>query len=470
MLAPLALACILTAACGAGLESEPAADWWSVSQGSPEELRGTVWANPGTSHWLKWREDGSYAVYHRLGEDCFADTGVVPEYALARPVGEALETAYYDYRNWPQLLQLSQRFERRKELPPVCLKLPRVWEFGELYELVVRAFDQHYAFFAERGVDWSARRKLFEERGRGVSSGDELFSVLEEMLGDFGDGHLNLRLGERSFNAGRPKLRQRLAEHWQRSPRENTESEFVASWHRGVLASVGDLIDGGALRTGAAGALEWGSLGEVGYVRVVRFGGFTEEALSRPEQYAAFEEALKTMKSELESAQAFVVDVALNGGGSDAAALLATSFFADERRPAIAYEEAGSPRRTVFVEPVGKEERPVLLLTSEVTASAAECFAVMMRSLPHVVHVGGTTRGGLSSLLPKPLPEGLLVTLSYQRVLDPSGRSFEGVGVIPDVEVELFPNEDLRGTLAKTLAAMASDPSEWIARAATTPR
>lgn len=459
-----ALACTPPAQEQAG--SGEAEDEWSVlAELVPEALRSTVWENPGTAHWLRWFEDGSYTVHHVLGDDCFPDTGVVPELTLARRSGDELETAYYDYRPWPQLMQLTPRFEKRPQLPQACLEPPRDWSLAELYDLVVRAFDEHYAFFDERQIDWPALEARYRERGRGAASEDELFGVFEEMFGDFGDGHLNVRWGERSFNAGRPELRRRLAEHWRRSPRETTESEFVSSWHRGVLASALEVLDEGSLRSGAAGALEWGTVGATGYVRVNRFGGFTEEPLPRSEQYAAFAQTLETMKRDLEPVEYFIVDVALNGGGSDAAALLVTSYFADSRRPVIAYQEADSPRRTLFVEPAAAERRPVLLLTSEVTASAAESFVVMMRSLPHVVQVGGTTRGGLSSLLPKPLPRDLLVTLSYQRVLDPEGRLFEGVGVAPSVAVELFPDEDLYGTFAATLTSMAEDPERWISRA-----
>ena len=104
--------------------------------------------------------------------------------------------------------------------------------------------------------------------------------------------------------------------------------------------------------------------------------------------------------------------------------------------------------------------RPVVLLTSEITASAAEVFVLMMRALPHVTHAGERTRGILSGLLPKPLPGGYMVTLSHQTVRDAEGRLFEATGVPPGVEIVLFPEgreatgladaiRDLAGRLAQ---------------------
>jgi carboxyl-terminal processing protease len=153
-----------------------------------------------------------------------------------------------------------------------------------------------------------------------------------------------------------------------------------------------------------------------------------------------------------------IVDVALNGGGSDAAAQIVASFFADERRPVLRYEAADAPSQEIFVSPRGGGEgRKVLLLTSEVTASAAESFVLIMRAFPHVTHVGGRTRGGLSSLLPKPFPNGFRVTLAYQRVLDAEGVLYEGIGIPPDRELQLFPDGNIDGGFALVLAQLAGE-------------
>lgn len=50
--------------------------------------------------------------------------------------------------------------------------------------------------------------------------------------------------------------------------------------------------------------------------------------------------------------------------------------------------------------------RPVFVLTSDVTVSAAGTLLLSLRALPNVTHLGATTRGALSDVLTKPLLNG----------------------------------------------------------------
>jgi hypothetical protein len=404
----------------------------------------------------------SAEVFHRLGDFCIRDNGVVPSYSLYRFGGtrDELLLHYFDYRDRPELLQAPLVFRRSAAIPDACRTeaVDGRTDPATLFELITQTFDRFYAFFGERGVNWESTKRRYAARGQALSSDEQLFEVLAEMLGPLGDGHVNLTWSDRSFNAGRPRLRARLRDAWEASESELSEGAFVSAWHRGVLESVYGVLDPGSLRSGAASAIEWGTIGDtVGYVRINRFSDFTEASQPRPAQYDSLVAALSEVQSDLASASMIIVDVALNGGGSDAAAQIVASYFADKRRPVLRYEAADAPSQEIFVSPRGGgERRRVLLLTSEVTASAAESFVLMMRAFPHVTHVGGRTRGGLSSLLPKPFPNGFRVTLSYQRVLDADGILYEGAGIPPDRQLQLFPDGNIDGGLALALTQLAA--------------
>ena len=438
-----------------------APEWHRFNAGDigDHRLQG-VWENPATGHVASFRQD-SIEVFHVLGDFCIRDTGVVPEYSLYRfgSSRDELWLHYYDYRERPELLQAPLVFRRMPVLPDACQSdtLNRQFDPGQVFEVIVRAFDRFYAFFEERGVDWAVVKQHYAVRAEAVSSEGQLFKLLEEMLAPLGDGHVNLTWSDRSFNAGRPALRARLRDAWAESDSDLSESAFVSAWHRGVLESVYEVLDPGSLRSGAADALEWGTIGDtLGYLRINRLSRFTESDEPRPVQYDALDAALAAMRVDLASTSAIIVDVAMNGGGSDAAAQIVASYFADRRRPVLRYEAKGAPPQEIIVSPrAAGERRPVLLLTSEVTASAAEVFVLMMRAFPHVTQVGGRTRGDLSSLLPKPFPNGFRVTLSYQRVLDADGTLFEGVGIPPERPLELFPDGDLSGGFAAALSTLA---------------
>jgi len=89
--------------------------------------------------------------------------------------------------------------------------------------------------------------------------------------------------------------------------------------------------------------------------------------------------------------------------------------------------------------------KPVYLLTSELTASAAEVFTLRMRELPHVVQVGETTQGVFSDSTEKGLPNGWILAMSTETYRDPAGRNYEGAGLAPAI-----PYRVIGGDLATT--------------------
>jgi C-terminal processing protease CtpA/Prc len=166
------------------------------------------------------------------------------------------------------------------------------------------------------------------------------------------------------------------------------------------------------------------------------------------------------MLADIGGAKAAIVDVTMNGGGHRAAEVLVARRFADRERAAVTTQARGGVAQTVVLRPEAPAgarpfTRPVVLLTSEITASAAEEFVLLMRALPHVTHAGERTRGILSDMLPKPLPGGLVVTLSHQAVRDADGRLFEGAGIPPAESLPVFPPGREATGLAEAVRAVA---------------
>jgi C-terminal processing protease CtpA/Prc len=59
-----------------------------------------------------------------------------------------------------------------------------------------------------------------------------------------------------------------------------------------------------------------------------------------------------------------------------------------------------------------------------------------------VTHVGQTTRGTLSDVLSKPLPNGWSLNLSNEIYIDADGRRWEGVGIPPQIALDVFSAQD----------------------------
>lgn len=414
--------------------------WAPIDQIGPD-VYGT-WESEATGHVVSASSAG-LKTFHRLDDFWIQDPGLSPKFSLFARRDDTLLLQHYDYRGTPFLLQTPVALKRRAT-PPPATSLAQTDQVtpSVVFDLICKSFDRYYAFFAERGVDWAAARR--QAAPRLSEDNDVVFDLLADMLAPLNDGHVNLSRGERQFNAGRPKLREALKQAWSAAPSDETESAFVSRWSRESRGSVIAALDPGTYRSGANEALEWGRLGDAGYLRVNRFSGFLAGQAARQDQVAELQRSLAQAEVAFTGANRVIVDVAHNGGGNDAAAMVVARHFADRPRRVMTYSSRGLADQPIELAPEGGAyPRPVLLVTSEITASAAEVFVVMMRAYPHVVQAGGATRGMLSSLLPKPFPNGFMATMAYQRVLDSAGAAYEGRGLPPEREVDLFPVADL---------------------------
>ena len=82
--------------------------------------------------------------------------------------------------------------------------------------------------------------------------------------------------------------------------------------------------------------------------------------------------------------------------------------------------------------------KPVILLTSASTVSAAEVFVLIMRNFDNVVIVGEPTQGAFSDALEKILPNGIAFSLSNEQYRSVDEEWFERSGIPVDVEVPVF--------------------------------
>jgi carboxyl-terminal processing protease len=236
---------------------------------------------------------------------------------------------------------------------------------------------------------------------------------------------------------------------------DDADDEWMPAYRRGisaiVLKSSGHAI--GNQR------LYWGRVGEIGYLNVLSMEGLSSRDESGDK--AVLDAAMDQANAAFEGARAVIVDVSYNLGGFDGVSRHIAGRFADDRR--LAYTKVAFGARDVepqpfYVEP-SKRSRylgPIFLITSDVTVSAGEIFTLLMRALPHVVHVGETTRGALSDMVNKPLPNGWLLNLPAEVYRDPAGRWYEVTGIPPQVQAEVFPADHLAsGHALRVLNLMA---------------
>ena len=80
---------------------------------------------------------------------------------------------------------------------------------------------------------------------------------------------------------------------------------------------------------------------------------------------------------------------------------------------------------------------PMAVLVNGSTASAAELFTSTLRDYDKAVIVGTTTygKGCMQTLLP--LSDGDAFTVTYRMYKPPFSESYHGIGIVPDIEVEM---------------------------------
>lgn len=189
---------------------------------------------------------------------------------------------------------------------------------------------------------------------------------------------------------------------------------------------------------------------DIGYIAVMAEGGFTRnENASFEEELAALQPAMdliiKTFNAK--GVKAVIIDLSVNHGGYDFLGRAFAGSFTDETVPAYTKYAADAQDRTPFQNSVTPSEGarysgPVYVMTSDATVSAGEILTLSLRALPNVTHVGMPTRGALSDVLTKYLPNGWEVTLSNEVYTDHRGQVWEGRGIEPEIKIEVFDPEN----------------------------
>jgi hypothetical protein len=309
------------------------------------------------------------------------------------------------------------------------------------FEVLWHTFDQHYAFFSVRNVDWDAVYSEFRPKINKKSTKRELGKALHEILERLRDAHVTLYIDDTEVVSVESRLANRLMEECRKQRGANC---FLDDYLEERYASFKKILKTTYLKNQFKTALNeyaiWGRIGEsTGYFRIDSMEGLTRGRHSSSDDLAALEPMLDDMLEDLGHLPNMIVDVRLNGGGHDAVAIAIASRFTNAKRvfgSKRVFENGHTAMlQDLIVEPANgpRYQGRVAVLTSNETASAAEVFALAMRSLPQVTLVGEATMGVFSDELYRSLPNGWKFNLSNEIYLAPNDESFEATGVPPNV-------------------------------------
>jgi carboxyl-terminal processing protease len=154
--------------------------------------------------------------------------------------------------------------------------------------------------------------------------------------------------------------------------------------------------------------------------------------------------------------QGLILDLRDNPGGSLDSAVAIASQFLEEDNGLVMYEIDQQGRRIDRPIEAGgiATDIPLVVLVNENTTSAAEVLAAAFQHYGRAPIIGVTTFGkGTVNVLRK-LPDGSAIYLTVARWFTPDGTPLEGVGVEPDITVELTEEDVAVGRDAQLIRAI----------------
>lgn len=323
------------------------------------------------------------------------------------------------------------------------------------YRVFWETFAEQYPFFALHHMDWAVVDKKFRPQVTQDTKPEELFRIFSDMLDPLHDAHtfINAKSIQKRFHGFRPSADPMQKKNAARIT-EIIETKYVRG---GLHGFCNKRLQFGLLRSSPQAALSdaesAGQSDGIGYLRIHSFSNYSNDR-EFVKQLDALEAALDDILKDSRKLTGLVIDVRINGGGSDVfgisiASRLATQeylAYAKVIRNDIRDPDHRTPPQQVIVHVSHRPAflGPVVLLTSADSVSAAETFTMALLDRdPHVIRVGANTQGVFSDVLGRNLPNGWTFALPNEIYLTKDGKAFDGTGVPPDIEVPIFPMEDL---------------------------
>lgn len=323
------------------------------------------------------------------------------------------------------------------------------------FDAITSSFVEFYPYAAERQIDLAQRRAALRPRARTATTDAQLKDIMDEFLQGLEDPHtgINGKVGDTPFalgsQPGKPSYRHLRSLHADSGSSDDFFVWMALDWQPQDYRRVASLFDPARTNgTDLDGFLIWGVLrgSNVGYLSIAQMMGYSSDGQLATERALAGK-AIDAALAALQDTDALIVDVSTNLGGYAEVAADFAARFADQRRLAFTTAAPGAhgvAPQPFYVAPAGQShyDKPVLLLTSDLTVSAGEKFTLMMRALPQVRHVGQATQGALNGGLGKGLPNGWEFGMPSDVLRDPQGLVHEARGITPAIEFEVFPADD----------------------------
>lgn len=427
-----------------------------------ETLNGT-WESVGSGWVLEIKDSTSYQFYDITSISC------VP---IRKGSFQELQKALTLENDTLNFLKgvINYQFIRSKALPQLCIETKTEKNKNPIYnfEVFAETVKEHYAFFELNKINWNQLYKQQKGKLTEKSTDVELYHVIDETLELLNDNH--------AFLEATDEVNNELEKQSNKEQKEETDTKNLPEYGDFPVAGMvakhhlqEDLTRDYKLKFPL---IQWGKMTvDVGYIQVKSMWLFAnldvpKKRIDEVGYIDAFVETFHQMyegkyvkeevkevtkimdmvMNDLSGMKSIIIDVRFNGGGQDAVSFEILSRFIPKGKLQIATQKLRYGNRFTPILPLyidGKTNafnKPVYVLTSKQTGSAAEALSIATMAMQNVKRIGSTTSGAMSTALEKKLPNGWSFAISNEIYMDNNGKPYENIGIPVNYELN-YPNE-----------------------------
>lgn len=414
-----------------------------------------IWESLGSGWFMDIKDSTSYSLFDITSISCLSNhEGELDE------LEESLEL-----RNDTLSLLIgviTYRFIRAEKMPSHCAQVLNEQKARDpLYNFDVfsETVKEHYAFMDLNQMNWDALYTEQRDKLNPQSTDAQLYLVIEETLEKLNDNHAFLEASEEvsvsvdeilnENNADTESYVDNLSEYG-----DFTVAETVTKHHLQEKLTEDSWL------------INWGKLTkDIGYVQVKAMWLFADlDIPERLEEEVGFVDAyvetfhkmyegdyikkeiegirttMDKVVNDLSMMKSIVIDVRFNGGGQDAVSFEILSRFTSHKKQ-VATQKLRYGNQYTALLPLyinGSKDaftKPLYILTSQQTGSAAEAFSIASMSMNNVKRIGSPTAGAMSTALEKTLPNGWSFAISNEIYMDNHGNNYENRGIPVDFDL-----------------------------------
>jgi len=278
-----------------------------------------------------------------------------------------------------------------------------------IFENLWTAFQEEYAPFEERGVDWSAVYNSFRPLVNKNTTDEELFTIITQMLEKLDDGHVSLTAPGRDVFYSN-KIRN-----------EQIDDELFS------LPVVKTYLEPG-FKIGEDDSFIYGKIKNEN-VAYIYFDYVGENFFK-----------LNDFLNDYSNVNGYIIDMRHNQGGDFTYCFSEIGRLTDQSLYVFKSKTKNGKGSNDFtnwyewyIHPKGAYiSKPIVVLTDRYTISAGERSVMAFKALPNVTILGDTTNGALGTMIGRELANGWYYSLVPQKVEMFDGKSYEGIGLAPD--------------------------------------